>query len=47
MTLAGKELGINPKIGNPELRTLLSARSLVLFICIGFHEDILNSFYKL
>ena len=36
---------ITPKVCNPELRFLRSARRLmVLNICVKFHENILNGF---
>ena len=37
---------ITPKISNPELRFLCSARRLMLlYICVKFHENILNGFW--
>ena len=36
---------ITPKVCNPELRFLCSARRLVVLnICVKFHENILNGF---
>ena len=36
---------ITPKVCNPELRFLRSARRLmVLNICVKFHENVLNGF---
>ena len=40
------QMAITPKIRNPELRFLRSARCLMLlYICVKFHENISNGFW--
>ena len=39
---------ITPKVSKPELRFMCSARCLiVLYICVKFHENILNGVFNL
>ena len=45
MAIFNVQRGITPKVCNPELRFLRSARRLMVFnICVKFHENILNGF---
>ena len=45
MAIFNGQRAITPKVCNPELRFLRSARRLmVLNICVKFHENILNGF---
>ena len=45
MKIVNTQRAITPKVGNPELWFLCSARRLMVFIvCVKFHENMSSSF---
>ena len=45
MEIANTQRAITPKVGNPELLFMCSARRLMLFnICVKFHENMSSRF---
>ena len=45
MKIVNTQRAITPKVGNPELQFMCSARRLIVFnVCVKFHENMSSGF---